>query len=280
MIPTALQSPFRRQWDPDSRLPPPDPGTAPGNCGMTCVAVLIQFYRDQWRGIYAVRRLSTTRDWEMFTRISDQSLSLAKGGVPNVIDRPSVSSIRSRVSTGRWPVIVGLKMSLVPESVAGHPFRGNHAVIIRAAVTRNGVRGFYVLDPNFNRTHRIDPTGGRRFYSEEIIQRAYYNAGLWALVPTKAKLVSVPLIVPSEAQEMAILARIQFENPRDFNVRKDTVLRRGPGTQYAEHYKVPGDITYTLLGWALDANDKRTGWVLAYNKRGDRTGAFFVPPVH
>jgi hypothetical protein len=189
MYRTPLEVPARYQWDPDSQLPLPTPGTAPGNCGVTCATVMAQYVTDNKYGIYATRRLAVSNDSQMFTTISDQQLMLAKRGVAATAGRPTIETITNLVAAGK-PVLVGLQMSLVPPDVAGHSFRGSHAVLLRANSVRNGVAGKLVLDPNFNRTYRRDPTDGRRFYSDALIKKAYYDTGtMWALTLDKPKLI-------------------------------------------------------------------------------------------
>lgn len=186
---TPLDVPTRYQWDQDSRLPLPDPGTAPGNCGVTCVTVTAQYYRNQWFGIYATRKLVVSNDSQMFTSVGDQSWMLEKRGVPNHILRPTIAEITRILADQRRPVTVGLDMSKVPLVVAGHPFRGSHGILLRANGWKDGVHGKWALDPNFNRTYRRDPTEGRRFYPDSVLGQAYYNAGKWAIVPDKDKVV-------------------------------------------------------------------------------------------
>lgn len=189
---SPLDCPTRYQWDADSRLPLPDPGTAPGNCGMTCAAHVGQYYTDKFTGIYRTRRLATDRDWEMSTTVSDQSLALEKLGVPNVITRPNLDQIHRYLATHRRPIIVGLDMSRVPDGIRGHPFEGSHAIELRANAHKGDVLGASAMDPNFNRTYRTDPTGGRRFYPDWVLQSAYYNAGKWAILPLNDKVVPPP----------------------------------------------------------------------------------------
>ena len=177
----------RYQWDTDSKLPLPEPGTAPGNCGVTCVTVTAQYYKDQWFGIYSTRRLVVSNDSQLFTSVGDQSWMLEKRGVPNHISRPIIGEITSILAKERRPITVGLDMSRVPLSIAGHPFRGSHGILLRANGTKNGVPGKWAMDPNFNRTFRQDPTDGRRFYPDSLLKLAYYDSGKWAIVPDKDK---------------------------------------------------------------------------------------------
>jgi hypothetical protein len=164
--------------------------------------MMAQFYTDRWYGIYLTRRLGTTNNSQTFTSIGQQQTMLRRRGVACHMERLSIPQIQSRVGTGRWPIMVGLDMSKVPLGIAGHPFRGSHAILLRATATVKGVPGFLVADPNFSkRTHRLDPTNGRRFYPSWVIQVAYYNAGKWALVPDKAKVIAT---LPDTALETEV----------------------------------------------------------------------------
>lgn len=191
MYTRALETPLRMQWDRDSRLPLPDPGTAPDNCGPTCVTMAVEFYKDRKYGIYDTRRLVAPAAGP--TSATQQRDMLRKRGVPADYMRLSIPQLRNRLRTGRWPVILGLDMSKVPLSVAGHPFRGSHAILFRAEVNRNGVLGALGADPNFSTvTNRLDPTRGKRFYPYALLQAAYYDTGKWAVVPTAAKTIPLP----------------------------------------------------------------------------------------
>jgi hypothetical protein len=185
---TPLDVPPIYQWDQSSRLPLPDPGTAPGNCGPTVMTSIANYYKDRNFGIYDTRRLATA-SLELSTSIGDQSLMLAKRGVDNIISRPTVSQIKHYLSSLRRPLCIGMDMSKVPWEIAGHPFRGNHAVELLANTERDNTPGVLVLDPNFNRTYRTDPKKGRRFYPDWVLWAAYYNPGMWAIVPRIEKQV-------------------------------------------------------------------------------------------
>lgn len=185
---SALQTPVHLQWDPSSRLPLPDPGSASYNCGPTTIVNIAHFYRDQPFGIYDTRRLAV---WDNYrgTSVNEQAEMLRQRGVPCHIDQPNLFEIHNLVGGGRRPILLGLDMAKVPEYVAGHPFRGHHAVeILQTAYTNEGrSRGFWVRDPNFNRTYRTDPTGGQRFYADWIIDVAFCNSGMWGVVPDRVK---------------------------------------------------------------------------------------------
>jgi hypothetical protein len=192
MFRRPLDVPFRRQWDPDSRLPMPDPGTAPGNCGMTVVTHMAQYYTDRWFGIFATRYLVMGNDLTLSSTVTQQSEALRRRGVENQIYRPDVDWLHRLVAEQRRPIGLGLDMSQVPLEIAGHDFRGSHGIELRATTYRDTLRGFTVMDPNFNTTYRVDPTNGHRFYPDWVINRAYYAADKWAIVPTADKLVPPP----------------------------------------------------------------------------------------
>jgi hypothetical protein len=195
------QTPSRYQWDDSSRFPLPDPGNAPANCGPTGVTFIANFFRDANFGINATRTLSGAPNY-VGTSISQQRTMLQRRGVGCYASQPSVLQMRSLVASGRRPIMVGLYMARVPSSVRGHPFTGMHTVVLRRTRTVNGVRGFDVLDPNFSkRTGRTDPTNGHRFYSESVVNWAFYEATIgsrsWALIPSIEKAVTAPAPSPT-----------------------------------------------------------------------------------
>lgn len=186
----AIDTPVHLQWDPSSRLPLPDPGSAPNNCGPTTIVNIAHFYRDTEYGIYATRRLAVSDDYRG-TSVNEQAEMLRRRGVPCSIGQPNVFTIHNLVGGGARPILAGLDMAKVPEYIAGHPFRGKHAIeILQTAYTNDGrSRGFLVRDPNFNRTYRIDPTGGQRFYPDWVIDVSFTDSGMWAVIPDKVKLL-------------------------------------------------------------------------------------------
>jgi hypothetical protein len=88
------------------------------------------------------------------------------------------------VARGRRPLVLGLFMEKVPYLVAGHNFRGWHAVEVLGL---HGSDGVLVRDPNFNRTYRTDPTDGKRPYPNWDITAAITNVGGWGLIPLEPK---------------------------------------------------------------------------------------------
>jgi hypothetical protein len=149
------------------------------------------FYNDgapgtpNWHGIYQNRRLVTS-SLELSSTIGDQSLILWKRGVPNAIDKVTLTGLHNLMATRKRPIVLGLDFSRVPLDVAGHPFRGSHSIMLRA----NAAGGFTYLDPNFNRTYRTDPQRGYRFMPDWVLYDAYYAVPTqWAIVPNKDKLL-------------------------------------------------------------------------------------------
>jgi hypothetical protein len=186
----AVEAPVHYQWDADSRLPSPDPGSAPNNCGPTSVENIAHFYRDARYGIYRTRILANGYPYGA-TTVGEQRTMLEKRGVPAIISQPSLTAIRAFAERRTHPIILGLYMAQVPLSVAGHPFRGWHAVEVLQTATDGNAQGVLVRDPNFSPLHdRPDPTHGRRFYPNWVIQAAFVNTGGWAIIPEKAKDVS------------------------------------------------------------------------------------------
>lgn len=173
----------RYQWEANSA-----PSQA-FNCGPTCATFIAGYHKEAWYGIEATRRLVTgagtpTTAWQ-------QRDMLAKRGVPaqvRVID--SLATLHALVDSGRRPIIIGVQMSRVPSTVRDHPFTGWHALVVLSGGYLNGVRGFWVLDPNFSPPGGIrpDPDGGRKWYSDAVMQSAYINnTPRYAVVSDSAK---------------------------------------------------------------------------------------------
>jgi hypothetical protein len=278
-----LDAPARYQSEPSST-------SKSQNCGVTVAAAIADFYTDrrhdieEGRGLIAglgpfslgpgttvvgAPRDTPTNSWQ-------QAEMLRRWGVPcQVVKFSTVGQLHAIVDSGRRPLLLGLNFEHVNTTVAGHSFGDWHAIKLRTSTTSGGARGFLVNDPNFWPS-RPDPTNGRRFYPDAVVQHALAKSGLCAgVVPLVAK----PDTSFTEEHEMAILSRIRPDVPRDFTVRAGTVLRRGPGEQYPEHWRVPADEAFRLVGWDIDPQTKaETKWVAA--SRRDGTGIFFVPPVH
>jgi hypothetical protein len=191
MYRAAVDVPVHYQWDLDSRFPLPDPGSAPDNCGPTSVANVAHFYTDHHTGIYRTRILAAPPLGP--TSVVDQRSMLEKRGVPCFIGQWPVSSITKVVAGGRHPMILGLYYALVPYEVAGHPFRGWHSIEVLDNAVHNGIPGKLIRDPNFNRTYRQDPTNGRRFYPDWVIEHAFASQpNAWGIMPSAPKAVPLP----------------------------------------------------------------------------------------
>lgn len=198
----AVDVPFQRQWDKDSRLPLPDPGTAPGNCGPTAVEQVAEYYvgaadKPDY-GIFRTRRLGNS-NLKLSTTVQEQKNMLVKRGVPCSIKRPTVAELHKIVASGR-PVIIGVDMHKVPRSIRGHDFGDDlKRTAFHAITLRDEDPGIFdVADGNFNQTNRPDPTNGHRRYPDWVLQNAYWNAGRTAIVPTYPKKpIPAPAPTPS-----------------------------------------------------------------------------------
>jgi hypothetical protein len=207
---TAADFPARFQWEDNSK-----PSQAE-NCGPTSMTFIANCYRP---GVYM--KIEATRQlirgmgpynigpgWNVGgapagtpTSPAQQRDMLRKRGVPcEIRDIGSVDELHALVDSGRRPVAIGLLMALIDNSVTGHPFRGWHQVVVRAGVTLSGVRGFWIMDPNFSPKGGIrpDPKSGKRFYSDAVIQGAFVNnSPSWAIVPTYLMVMPQPTPQPA-----------------------------------------------------------------------------------
>jgi hypothetical protein len=283
----AIDVPLVMQWDPDSRLPLPDPGTAPGNCGMAAVVQVAWYYRDYRYGIYATRRLVTT-SLKLSTTVTEQRDALRKRGVPCRLARPTIAQLHAMLATGRRPVIIGMDMGLVPDSIAGHDFQDDHGVTLRA----NASGGFSLADPNFStRTNRLDPTRGRRFYPDWVVKRAYWDAGKWAIVPDADKVVVGPAPTPTPTPTTGYIAdgdpypmRFRSRLAPDgaapsYRLRAGKPIRKGALTSSGLWATVPTETRIFAVGYIpkadLPAAEQVYGDVLIvpwYQTNGDHFG--------
>ena len=179
----VLNTRARFQWETNSA-----PSQA-YNCGPTCASRIAGFYNDNTPGIEATRRLVMACC--RATTYQQQADMLTKRGVPSYLGNiTSLGQLHALVDSGRRPVILAVLMSRVPYSVRGHSFTGWHAIVCLTGTYHNGVRGFLINDPNFSAPggYRTDPTGGKRFYSDAVIQSAFLNYYQhWAIVPYNPK---------------------------------------------------------------------------------------------
>lgn len=227
----AIDVPMSYQWDPDARFPLPDPGSAPVNCGPTSVEIIAELYTGKPFGIYNTRRLAVS-DPTRGTSITEQMVMLTKRGVRCTYSQLTLQQIRMYGTTGRWPILLGLDMSRVPLAVAGHPFRGKHAVV---RATNNGPVSGIIRDPNFNRTYRRDPTDGMRTYPDWVIEEAFVKAGGWALIPKEPAPEPIRYV---HVDGVGVNIRLAPPRPGDPDniwavARKDGIYRLGTGNRIA-----------------------------------------------
>lgn len=180
----AVDTPVSYQWDEDSRLPLPDPGSAPDNCGPAAVENVGHYYTDEPYGVFRTRRLAAA-DYGP-TTFGQQREMLERRGVPCYITKLSLENLRAIVRGGQRPIIVGMNFAYIPDDIAGHPFNGWHAVEV---LDVDGDDHVLIRDPNFNRTYRKDPTNGRRRYPNWVIRAALAHDGCWCIVPFSSKKV-------------------------------------------------------------------------------------------
>jgi hypothetical protein len=206
---TAIAAPPRFQWETSSQY------SQAHNCGPTSVTRIACFYRDTYLGIEATRKTiagmgpynvnglsyygappgTATNAWQ-------QKDMLEKRGVPaSVRQIDSLAEMHGLVDSGRRPILVGIEMSRVDSQVRGHNFGGWHAVVIVGPAFVNGLRGVYINDPNFNvpGSWGADPTKGRRFYSDAILQGAWIsNSPRYCVVPDQPKVIASPPLPSGE----------------------------------------------------------------------------------
>jgi hypothetical protein len=177
----ASLSPARYQWE-DNSAP-----SKSSNCGPACVTKIAQFYKDTWFGIEATRRLAAAP--EVPTSAAQQCTMLIKRGVPaSVRSVPSLSELHGLVDLGRRPSIIGVVMKRVPPNISDHSFPDMHALCVMSGGTRDGVRGFWINDPNFSPPGGIrpDPDKGRKWYPDWVLQTAM-DFPIKVLMPNEPK---------------------------------------------------------------------------------------------
>jgi hypothetical protein len=164
---------------------------------------------------------------------------LSKRGIPASVQTPSAAQLSALVQSGRRPVIIGMKMSLVPAAYRGHPFLGVHAVVVRYNATVKGVPGKIIMDPNFDYGHTLDGTNGFRWYPDSIVDQARSGPGTnrAAVVPTNLK------VVPT--------VKYRATGP-GVNIRK------GPGTNFAVMGQGPVTLPFsrTVTGGTYTVNGR------------------------
>lgn len=244
----------RYQWE-DNSAP-----SQPWNCGPTCATAIAEDYEGVNFHIEVTRRTVTSCCHS--TTYQQQAAMLTARGVPaTLVNITSLKQLHALVDGGHRPVILAIYMARVPYSVRGHSFTKWHAIVCRDGAYK-GTRGFWMNDPNFSPPggSRPDPTGGKRFYSDAVVQSAFLNNYQhWAIVPNRPKTTT------------------QYVK---FNTGVNGVnLRTAPDARKANVYAVvwasPTDIrlgTSKTGKWIGNIEAKRTlyGVVSGYDYRGNR----------
>jgi len=215
---STSQVPRRSQWEANS---------APSqsyNCNPTSVAFIADFYRDVTFGIEATRRL-VTACCKPTSHVQARDM-LIKRGVPAHTGQPSAAELTSLVSSGRRPVVIGMLMARVPAAYRGHGFLGVHGVAVRGNQTVAGVKGKIIMDPNFGYGHTPDPTGGKRWYPDSVVDYARSGAG-----------ANRNAVIPNAAKSVSAVATRSFG--AGVNIRK------GPGTTFGVLGTGPATLPYS-----------------------------------
>lgn len=293
---SAVQSPARTQWEASSVA------SQSYNCGPTSVAKVAQFYTDRWSGIEAGRKLIAGMGpynlggrWVYGappytpTSAAQQRDILIARGVPCDVRRlDSRAQMKELVAGGRRPIIIGVYMARVPAHVRDHSFLEWHAMVVMDTAVVNGVPGFWVMDPNFSPPggHRPDPDRGKKFYSESVMEYAYFdNLPRWAIVPTRAKAIA--------AQSEGL--PVKFKSPGKpswLRIKANTDVRATPSTSAGviAHTGANGAGPYPLVGWTRGARYKTSAtttsniWAI-YRIRGKTTDPYdgrfgFLPRIY
>lgn len=241
----------RFQWETNSAP------SQSNNCGPTCSSAIAGFYNNDTPGIEATRRLVVGP--YVPTTYAQQRDMLVKRGVPAAIyNITSLAQLRTLVSGGVRPVTLFLYMGRIAASVRGHSFTGWHAVVCRGWGYHNGVRGFWINDPNFSPPGgvRPDPTGGNRFYSDAVLQYAFIeNSQHYALVPNSPKATTTYVY---------------------FNTGVLVSLRTSPDARKANAYAVANWHTNEIRRvsdnkWVGNTNARRTLYAVVNGYRSDGT---------
>jgi hypothetical protein len=192
----ATQTPNRQQFESSSQY------SQSWNCGPTCVSFITDFYKNARSGIEQNRRLiankgpysvNGVKTWGAPPRTAtsawQQADMLDSRGIPSTPRHlDTVAQLHGLTDSGRRPIILGIYMARVPWTYRRHSFTGWHAVVVISGGYSGGVRGFWIMDPNF-------PAGSslsRRFYPDWVMQSAWANySPRWAVVPDAAKVVTV-----------------------------------------------------------------------------------------
>lgn len=271
MVTYATQSTKRFQWEDNSR------SSQSWNCGPTCVTFIASYYRGTFYGIEKTRLLIAPP--QTATSCVQQRDMLIARGVPSAFKQiDTLAEMHQLVDSGRRPIIVGILMSRVPSNYRDHPFLGWHAVTVMSGATNNGVRGFWVNDPNFSPAGGIrpDPDRGQKWYPDWVMQAAFMNnSPRWSVIPNSPK----PLpVAPTQTYK----GRAHVKTPPAGGVIN---IRSGPTTNAANVFAraMPDGYTYRqsdgaklwsngssyiLIGFATDSAGQR--WAKLVTGSGQR----------
>lgn len=194
----ALDATPRFQWETNS-------GTTDAsqkfNCGATCMAFILGYYKNYLPGIEALRRSVTSCCAPI--DITDQRDMLTLHGVPAQIYRvATLANLKSLISTGRRPVGLRVYMAYVPYTYRGHTFTEWHEITAIANTSVGGTSGIVMNDPNFSPPggYRPDPQKGHRFYPDWVVQQAFINhQPAYAVLPIEPKYIPPPPPPPAPA---------------------------------------------------------------------------------
>lgn len=261
---SATTSPSRYQWESNSLW------SQSFNCGPTVITKIASFYKDQWYGIEATRKLiygkgpylvsgygtvygapsnTPTQSWQ-------QADMLRMRGVPcQVRQINSTAELHNLVDSGRRPVLIGIYMARVPSSTRDHPFLGWHAVCVTSGGWRDGVRGFYVNDPNFSPSGgvRPDPDGGRKFYPDWVLQNAWINhSPRYSVVPDRSK--AIPTTSTTRGRGRLYGPGCNIRTSMSLTANNIFATSRSDGYTYRSNGSRlwPNSQTFYFMGWSPD----------------------------
>lgn len=178
---SPLETESELQWDVDSEQ-------KAVNCGPSSAEKVANYFKNLLHyGIERTRNLGTNRRGTG-TNTTEQKKMLDERGVPSEVLALTPQQIKDRLKSGRRPMIVWLKMSLIPDAIAGHNFQGDHAVTFLANGIVNGKTGVWVNEPNQRRDRPAYKKN--RFYPDDVWSPASSAIGRWCIVPTKDKVIA------------------------------------------------------------------------------------------
>lgn len=178
---SPLQTNSELQWDSDSLQ-------KPYNCGPSSAEKVANFFRNLYfYGIERTRKLGSSRV-NTGTNATEQKRMLDARGVPSSVLSLRPSEVKEKLRSGRRPLILWLRMSYIPDNIAGHSFQLDHAVAALANGVVNGVPGIWVNEPNQKRGSSTYKRS--RFYPDRYWIPAAAAVGRWCIVPDKAKVIT------------------------------------------------------------------------------------------